>query len=70
MYSVGIRYAAVIRKPVKIGGNPKDFSNNKALICTSIGFGNMNKDNIEGSKGYMIDTNVRYGKTACKLHDR
>ncbi|KAE9533030.1 hypothetical protein AGLY_009458 [Aphis glycines] len=55
--------------PIKIGGNPNDFSNNKALECINIGFGVMDTKNTVGKKGYMIKTNVRNGETACKEYD-
>ncbi|XP_060842585.1 chymotrypsin-1-like [Rhopalosiphum padi] len=55
---------------IKIGGEPKDFANHKALKCTFIGFGITDKKNTFGKEGNMIEALVRHGRTECKNHEK
>ncbi|CAI6362744.1 unnamed protein product [Macrosiphum euphorbiae] len=63
-----------LRKPFKnvdryisLSGHPDEFSNGKTLNCVVIGFGMTENKTIPILKGYMTNSNVTYGPTACKL---
>ncbi|XP_026816033.1 chymotrypsin-1-like [Rhopalosiphum maidis] len=54
-----------IKKYIKIGGTPSDFTDDKILNCTVIGFGLINEDTM-GSKGFMSNVFVKHGRKACR----
>ncbi|XP_025192875.1 myeloblastin-like [Melanaphis sacchari] len=66
-----------LRKPFKnvdryisVSGHPDDFSHGKSLNCVVIGFGitaDVSKPNLIG---YMTNSSVTYGPTACQLSNR
>ncbi|XP_060872537.1 trypsin-3-like [Metopolophium dirhodum] len=63
-----------LRKPFKnvgryvsLSGHPDEFSNGKPLNCVVIGFGITEQNTKPKLRGFMTNSSVTYGPTACKL---
>ncbi|XP_060860675.1 chymotrypsin-1-like [Metopolophium dirhodum] len=57
-----------VKKFLEIGGKPEDFEDEKAIECTCIGFGAINKFGHMDFKGRIMTTNVTHGEEACEKH--
>ncbi|KAE9544233.1 hypothetical protein AGLY_001412 [Aphis glycines] len=59
-----------VNRYISVSGHPDDFSHGKSLNCVVIGFGRTADIPYPNFIGYMTNSNVTYGPSACQLSNR